>query len=131
MKLTRNNLRGLIKEELTHVLSEQIQPFDFTVEYDTYQNQYDQTDWYFKWIEGGEELEIKILYTGRPSTDDIAWRLMDDSGLTDRMHATGIAEGSPEEMAAHAEVVRQIDSQPLWKVDVPEATKMMYDYPGY
>ena len=131
MKLTRNNLRGLIKEELTRVLSEQTQPWNFTVEYDTYENQWDQTNWYFLWNEGGEERSITILYTGTPNTSDIAWQLMDESGLTDRMYATGITEGSPEEMAAHAEVVRQIESSPHWERDVPEATQMMHDYPGY
>ena len=127
MKITRTNLRGLVKEELDRLLSEQAKPFGFTVEYDSYENQYDQTDWYFLVDDGdGEDRSVKILYTGTPNVSDIAWMVMDDSGL-----GISFDDDSPEEMAAHAEIVRQIESSHHWKRDVAEATQAMYDYPGY
>ena len=127
MKITRTNLRGLVKEELDRLLSEQAQPFGFTVEYDSYENQYDQTDWYFLVDDGdGEDRSVKILYTGTPNISDIAWMVMDDSGL-----GLSLDDDSPEEMAAHAEIVKQISTSHHWQRDVAEATQMMYDYPGY
>ena len=127
MKITRTNLRGLVKEELDRLLSEQAKPFGFTVEYDSYENQYDQTDWYFLVDDGdGEDRSVKILYTGTPNISDIAWRVMDDSGL-----GISFDDDSPEEMAAHAEIIRQIESSRHWIGDVAEATQAMHAYPGY
>ena len=126
MKLTSRHLRGLVKEELDRLLSEQAQSPGLTIEYDTYENQYDQTDWYFLVNDGSGDRSVSVRYTSVPNVSDIAWHLMDNSGISQ-----GLVEDSPEELAMQAEVVRQIESSPHWKRDVAEATQAMYDYPGY
>lgn len=131
MKLTRNNLRGLIKEELARVLSEQYTGSDFTVVYDTFDNEWDQTSWYFQWTDAQGTREIKIGPTIDRYPEYIAWTLLEESGLEAQLLAQGVKDDGPEMMAAHAEVVRQIVASPKWEADVKEAFELMMSYPGY
>ena len=131
MKLTRNNLRGLIKEELARVISEQSMGPGFTVVYDDFQNEWDQTTWYFNWTDGKGTRVIEVGPTVARYADDLAWTILEYSGLEEQLLDQGVAEDGSEMNGAHAEIVRQIEASPRWEAHSREALDLVMSYPGH
>jgi hypothetical protein len=75
MKLTKSQLKQIIKEELSKVLKEAVPRLN--IEYVGWDNEYDQTSWQFK--VNGEEYDI--LWAGASAdADDLADALADRLG---------------------------------------------------
>jgi len=93
MKITKQQLKQIIKEELSKVLEEEAVP-GLNIEYVGWENEYDQTSWQFK--VNGKPVDI-LWAGGSADADDLADALADRLGHP--------YEDNPDAIAAIEELI--------------------------
>ena len=68
MKITKNQLRRIIKEEVIRLLEQGTESPQLTVKFVEQTNAYDQTEWIFS-VNGKE---VEVTSSGTPSSDSLA-----------------------------------------------------------
>ena len=111
MKITKTQLKQIIKEELSKVLKEAVPGLN--IEYDGWDNEYDQTLWHFK--VNGEEFDI-VWAGASADADDLA------DALADRLGPP--YEDNPEAIAAIEKLIINSGQQ----ADVQKAAAAMQGY---